>query len=232
MASLLPILTMNPLPGGPSVKLKVESDSGIRSGLEQVLRLISEIKQGIVFMLDGFQQIGNYTEKYVEAILRSVIQTYPDIPLIFQGSSRHVLENMFLSQGKPFYHSSELMYLERIKEDDYRNFIRKKFSEVNRGISDPLINRILEWTRHHTWSVQYVCNHLYEKGLNINGEEQVDYVIHQIITDSEAQYINYRNLLPSHQYRKLKAVAVEDGVSLPISGNLIARYGLTSPGSV
>lgn len=232
MSSLRPRLTMNPLTGEPSVELKVESDSGIKSGLEQVLRLISEIKSGIVFIFDEFQQIGNYPEENIEAILRSVIQTYPDLPFIFSGSSKHMLENMFMSPGKPFYHSSELMYLERIEGDDYRNFIRDKFSGGGIGINDALIIRVLDWTRQHTYYVQYVCNHLYEKGIKKIGEEHVNAVFHQIITDFEPQYINYRNLLPAHQYSLLKAVAVEDGVVQPTAGSFIAKHGLTSPSSV
>ena len=143
MASLRPRLTMDPLTGEPSIELKVESASGIKAGLEQILRLISEIKQEIVFMFDEFQQIANYPEKNIEAMLRSVIQTYPDVPFIFSGSSKHMLENMFMSPGRPFYKSSELLYLDRIGEDDYRIFIKGKFSQGNMEIEDLLINKVM-----------------------------------------------------------------------------------------
>ena len=232
MASLRPRLTMDPLTGEPSIELKVESASGIKSGLEQILRLISEIKQEIVFMLDEFQQIANYPEANIEAMLRSVIQTYPDVPFIFSGSSKHMLENMFMSPGRPFYQSSELMYLDRIRDHEYRIFIREKFSQGNMEIDDLSINKVFDWTRLHTYYVQYVCNHLYEKGKNVVGEEQVNDVFHQIITDFEPQYINYRNLLPAHQFRLLKAIATEDGVTQPTSGGFISKNGLTSPSSV
>jgi hypothetical protein len=39
-------------------------------------------------------------------------------------------------------------------------------------------------------------------------------------------------LLPPHQYRLLKAIAVEDGVTQPISGDFIRKNDLTSPRSV
>lgn len=232
MASLRPRLTMDPLTGEPSIELKAESSSGIKSGLEQILKLISEIKQDIVFMFDEFQQIGNYPEKNIEPMLRSVIQTYPVVPFIFSGSSKHMLENMFMSPGRPFYQSSELMYLDRIRDDDYRIFIREKFNQGNMEIDDLSISKVFNWTRLHTYYVQYVCNHLYEKGGKTIGEEQVNNVFHQIITDFEPQYINYRNLLPAHQYRLLKAIAAEDGVTQPTSGYFIAKNDLTSPSSV
>jgi uncharacterized protein len=232
MASLRPRLTMDPLTGEPSIELKVESSSGIQTGFEQILRLISEIKQDIVFMFDEFQQIGNYPEKNIEQMLRSVIQTYPVVPFIFSGSSKHMLENMFMSPGKPFYQSSELIYLERIKAADYRIFIKENFSRVRKEIDDVSIDKVFNWTRLHTYYVQYVFNHLYGKTENIIREEQVNNVFHQIITDYEPQYINYRNLLAPHQFRLLKAIAVEDGVTQPTSGEFIRKNDLTSPSSV
>ena len=64
------------------------------------------------------------------------------------------------------------------------------------------------------------------------GEEQVNSIFHQIITDFEPQYINYRNLLPPHQFRLVKAIAVQDGVTQPTSGEFIRKNDLTSPSSV
>jgi len=232
MSSLRPRLTMDPLTGEPSIELKLESPSDISSGLEQILKLISEIKQNIVFMFDEFQQIANYPEKNIEALLRSVIQTYPAVPFIFSGSSKHVLENMFMSPGKPFYQSSELMYLDRISENDYRKFILENFDRGRRSIDEMSITKVFDWTRLHTYYVQYVCNILYEKGSNKIKDVEVNDVFHQILTDFEPQFINYRNLLPAHQFRLLKAIAVEDGVTQPTSGNFISRNNLTSASSV
>ena len=183
-------------------------------------------------MFDEFQQIGNYPEKNMEAMLRSVIQEYPVIPYIFSGSSKHMLENMFMSAGRPFYQSSELMYLDRINENDYNLFIRENFNRGGRSIDETSVKKVFEWTRLHTYYVQYVCNLLYEKGGKITGEIEVNHVFHQIITDFEPQYINYRNLLSAHQFRLLKAIATEDGVTQPTSGSFITKNDLTSPSSV
>jgi AAA+ ATPase superfamily predicted ATPase len=232
MSSLRPRLTMDPLTGEPSIELKLESPSDISSGLEQILKLISEIKQNIVFMFDEFQQIARYPEKNIEALLRSVIQTYPAVPFIFSGSSKHMLENMFMSPEKPFYQSSELIYLDRIRENDYRNFILENFNQGRRSIDERSITKVFAWTRLHTYYVQYVCNLLYEKGGKKIKDIEVNDIFHQIITDFEPQFINYRNLLPAHQFRLLKAIAVEDGVTQPTSGNFINRNDLTSASSV
>lgn len=232
MGSLRPKLSIDPLTGEPAVELTVETTTDISTGLDSIMRLISEIKRDIVFMFDEFQQIVKYPEKNTEAILRTVIQAYPVIPFIFSGSSKHMLENMFMSAGSPFYQSSELMYLERIPENDYAEFIKCHFQKTGREIDDDSLVRIFRWTRLHTWYVQYVCSIIYEQGHRKTGADEVNRAFHRIMTDFEPQYINYRNLLSAHQFRLLIAVAAEDGVDQPTAGGFISRYGLTSPSSV
>lgn len=232
MGSLRPKLTVDPLTGEPAVELTVETTTDISTGLDSIMRLISEIKRDIVFMFDEFQQIAKYPEKNTEAILRTVIQAYPVIPFIFSGSSKHMLENMFMSAGSPFYQSSELMYLERIPESDYAEFIKRHFQKAGREIDDDSLLRIFRWTRLHTWYVQYVCSIIYEQGHQNTGVAEVHQVFHRIMTDFEPQYVNYRNLLSAHQFRLLIAIAAEDGVDQPTAGGFISKYGLTSPSSV
>ncbi|MCB0801176.1 MAG: hypothetical protein KDB91_11785, partial [Bacteroidales bacterium] len=232
MVSLRPKLSIDPLTGEPAVELTVETTTDISTGLDSIMLLISEIKRDIVFMFDEFQQVAKYPEENTEAILRTVIQAYPVIPFIFSGSSKHMLENMFMSAGSPFYQSSELMYLERIPENDYAEFIKSHFQKAGREIDDDSLLRIFRWTRLHTWYVQYVCSIIYEQGYKNTGADEVNRAFHRIMTDFEPQYINYRNLLSAHQFRLLIAIAAEDGVDQPTAGGFISRYGLTSPSSV
>jgi hypothetical protein len=69
-----------------------------------------------------------------------------------------MLEPMFMAANRPFYQSSELMYLNKIDEQDYRSFISGLFGSGNRKIEDNSLSDIFNWTRLHTFYVQYVCN--------------------------------------------------------------------------
>lgn len=232
LASLRPILTIDSLTGEPSLELKIDTSAGIQSGFDQLMKLITDIKQNIVFIFDEFQQISSYPEKNIEQMLRTIIQAYPVIPFIFSGSSRHMLENMFLSAGRPFYQSSELMYLDRINESDYREFIIEQFFKGNKKINNDVITKIFDWTRLHTYYVQYICSLLFEMNdisLELN---HISRVFHKVLTDFEPQFISYRNLIPAHQFRLLQAIAAENGVAQPTSGKFITSHGLTSASSV
>ena len=94
-------------------------------------------------MLDEFQQINNYPEKNIEQLLRTIVQSYPSIPFIFSGSSKHMIGPMFLSAGRPFYQSSELMFLDKIEEADYRKFITDMLSAGNKTIYEEALSRDL-----------------------------------------------------------------------------------------
>ena len=232
LSNLRPKLSYDSLTGQPSLELKVESTSDIQFGFDHLLHFISDIKQDLVFMFDEFQQICNYPEKNIEQMLRAVIQSYPNIPFIFSGSSKHMLEPMFMAANRPFYQSSEIMYLDKIAEQDYRSFINELFKSGNRKIEDDTLSEIFTWTRLHTFYVQYVCNLLFETGQKIIDKELVNHIFHKILTSSEPLFANYRNLLPAHQYKLLQAIAVEGGILKPTSGKFINNHNLTSASSV
>jgi AAA+ ATPase superfamily predicted ATPase len=232
LATLRPSLTYDSLTGLPALELKAESPAEIQFGFEHLLKFISGIKQDIVFMLDEFQQITRYPEKNIEQLLRTVIQTYPGIPFIFSGSSKHMLEPMFNEAGRPFYQSTELMYLDKIDAGEYREFILEKFDLAHKKISNEAISKIFEWTRLHTFYVQYVCNLLFESDTQNIDKESVNIIFERVLTSYEPLFANYRNLLSGHQYRLLQAIAFENGIDKPTSGAFIQKNKLKSASSV
>lgn len=232
LGSLRPKLTIDTLTGQPSLELKVESASDIQSGLDNLMKLITGIKKEIVIMFDEFQQTGNYPERNTEHLLRTIIQSYPQVPFIFSGSSKHILENMFLSPVRPFYQSAEIMYLENIKVEIYSEYIRVNFSHQRRRIDQDALSEIFTWTRTHTYYVQYICNILYERGSGIIDIKTVHSVFHQVLENFEPLFVSYRNLIPGHQFRLLQAIAAENGIKQPTSGSFIMKHKLTSASSI
>ena len=71
--------------------------------LDEIFNYISEADKPCIIAIDEFQQIGEYAEKNVEALLRTKIQQCNRAQFIFAGSKRHMMSNMFNSSSKPFY---------------------------------------------------------------------------------------------------------------------------------
>jgi hypothetical protein len=232
LANLRPRMTYDQLTGQPSVELTVTTPADIRYGFDHLMRFISEITHDLVIMLDEFQQITRYPEVNMEQILRTIIQTYPNIPFIFSGSSKHMLEPMFGAAGRPFYQSAEMMYLNKIAATDYTGFIIEKFNAGHRQIDPGVVSTLLEWTRFHTFYVQFVCNLLYETNQKKPDHNTLKLIFQHVLTAYEPLFANYRNLLPAHQYGLLRAIAAENGIDKPTSGAFIQKHNLVSPSSV
>ena len=232
LSTLRPKLTYDSLTGQPSIELKIETPAEIQTGIDNLFRFISGIKHELVFMLDEFQQISQYPEKNMEHMLRTIIQSYPSVPFIFSGSSKHMLEPMFSAAGRPFYQSAQLMYLDKIPEPEYRNFITEKFKSGKKIIHDEALTRIFEWTRLHTFYVQHVCNLLYENNHQTIDNETINHVFQTILASYEPMYISFRKLIPNQQFRLLQAIAVENGIEQPTSGAFIKKHNLVSPSTV
>ena len=232
LAYLRPQLSLDELTGKPVMELKVTSPADIRLGLDHLMQFLSDKDHEFVVALDEFQQIMLYPEKNTEQLLRSVIQSFPRVSFIFSGSSKHMLEPMFSSPSRAFYQSSELMFLENISPADFQKFIREKFASGRKSISDEVIDKILEWTRVHTWYVQFVCNLLYESSGIVIDNNDLNRVFAFILDSYEPLYSGYRKLIPPHQYSLLKAIAMEKQVEMPTSGAFIHKYGLKNASSV
>jgi uncharacterized protein len=232
LISLRPRLSYDSLTGQPTIELKIETASDVQFGFSQLLKYISEIEKDVVFMFDEFQQISQYPEKNMEQLFRTIIQAYPAFPCIFSGSSKHMLESMFSSANRPFYQSSELMYLNKISTEEYKIFIAEKFSSVSKKIDNESMMRIFNWTRLHTYYVQYVGSLLFENDNKQINTDQINQVFYQILTSFDPLFVSYRNLIPAHQFRLLQAIAIENGISQPTSGSFIQKHNLTSASSV
>lgn len=103
-------------------------------------RLVQMVRPTLSY--DEFQQIRNYPEKGVEALLRSQIQFSP-AQFIFAGSKQHLMRDMFTSLKMPFYQSTTMMPLGVIEEQAYYDFASGFFASVRRLLKAVARERIV-----------------------------------------------------------------------------------------
>jgi len=232
LSHLRPTITYDNLTGEPSILFDFVKSGNEQNTLEQIFNYLDSQKNKIVIALDEFQQILKYPEQNTEALLRSHIQKSKNISFIFSGSRKHLLEAMFRDSGRPFYNSTEILFLEKINSEEYCNFINKKFKEGGTKITSEVIDQILEWCRYHTWFVQYVCNRLY----SLSRDEIDVTILHQmmvtILEENEPGYYGYRNLITAFQWKVLNAIAVEKKLSEPNGKAFLTKYQLGAASSV
>lgn len=230
--SLRPKISIDPLTGNPEIEISIQYDVAPEQSLSEIFSYLQKQDEHMIIAFDEFQQIATYPGKNVEALLRKNTQQLSNTNFIFSGSQKHLLLSMFSDYGRPFYHSSELLYLGKIDKEIYKTFIHSGFKKSKRNIEQAALELIMRYTQIHTFYVQYLCNKLYGLPFKDISSEIVTDTLLNILEENEVVYYNYKKLLTNLQFRFLEAVAKEGGVLKPTSKDFIGKYRLGTPSSV
>ena len=220
--------------GDPSFDLGLGDIQVPQTTLDEIFAYIEEADKPCVIAIDEFQQIGEYAENNVEALLRTKIQKCHRAQFIFSGSKRHVMSNMFNSPTKPFYQSSISMGLEPIPIQVYCQFATSLFEERERHVDADVIEQIWQQYEGYTWFVQMMMNELY--ALTSEGEtcrpSMITEARHNVIMAQEQSYRDLLSNLPPKQKIVLQAIAKEGVAHNITSAKFIKKYNLNSASSV
>jgi len=229
LRGLRPVITYDPLTGAPEVRFEYTAISEYEATLSSLLGFLDTQGTDVYLAFDEFQVISSYEEDNAEALLRTMIQPLKNIHFIFSGSNRHMLNEIFHSSKRPFFASTRILSLPPISSDAYSQFINDRFAVHKRAISPEAISFVLEWTRRHTYYTQSVCNTLFSTGTREIDIQYAKIICGEILEEQEKTFLQYRNLLTSNQWQVLMAVAKEEKVYKPQSGEFINRYSLGTP---
>ncbi len=225
-------LTFDQLTGNPQLEIDYKKPQETEKDIAGIFQYLKEQNCRYIIAIDEFQQIVNYPEKNVEALLRSQIQQQNVANFIFSGSKKNILSAMFSEYGRPFFQSSDIMNLGRISKEKYSEFIANHFAAHQRLINIELINSILDEYNCYTFYVQYFFNQIFASQAVEISAQFVSEIAIQILEEREYVYYNYKNLLTDIQFSLLKAIAKEGFVARPNSGEFIQKYKLTQASSV
>ncbi len=232
LAGLQVKLTLSPHSGMPEMEFAYRSTYESMQDLEQLFNYIGLQSQEYLIAFDEFQQIVNFPEKNIEAILRSQVQTIKNAKFIFSGSHKHLLSSIFSDSGRPFFQSTEMMQLEPIEPTEYSWFIRGHLLANKQQVDPELVANSLDQLRHHTFYVQFFFNRLYESGIKKPDRKDLKTLLEKILKEREFVFYDYRNLLTLNQFALLQAIAKEEKVSQPTSKEFIEKHRLGQPSSI
>ncbi len=225
-----PSLSYDEASGRPTLSFDVASVQAEKT-LADVFDYLKERDRRIVVAIDEFQQICNYPEKGVEAILRSHVQFSP-ARFIFAGSKQHLMRDMFMSPKRPFFQSSTMMPLGVIAEEPYYEFASGFFAEAGRKLDRDVFADLYRRFGGVTWYVQALLWDFYASGEDITSAKQLDEAVRERVLSNEYDQQRLLEILPAGARRLLKAVAAEGVVKAPQSSEFISKHGLRAASSV
>ena len=232
--SLTGSLGYDPATGTPSFDVKLGDIHNPELTLQEIFNYLEKADKPCIFAIDEFQQITNYPEKNVEALLRTYIQRMNNCLFIFAGSNRHILESMFNSAARPFYNSTEQFHLDRIPKEIYTSFAIQQIINAGRTITPEAANLAYDLFEGHTYYVHHILHNAFananpQKTLN---EEDIKDALDELLDARGRSFSNIMNKLNYKQKETLVAIAKEGKACGVTSVAFVKKHVLSSASSV
>ncbi len=220
--------------GKPSFNIGLGDIASSEVTLNEIFTYLSKAGKPCVVAIDEFQQIANYAEKNVEALLRTHVQHSKNARFIFAGSQRHTMGNMFLSAARPFYQSVSIMHLKTIELPKYITFAQRLFKQSGKKITPEAVTTVYNQFEGITWYMQKMLNTLYAMtpAETVCTGKMMAEALTNIIASYEYTYSETLFRLPEKQKELLVAISKEGKAKLLTSGTFVQKYKLTSSSSV
>ncbi len=202
--------------------------------LDEIFQYLSNADRPCVVAIDEFQQIAKYPEKNIEALLRTHIQKSVNSHFIFAGSERHMMQEMFTSAARPFYHSADILELRAIVPEIYIPFIVGHFEKRNRRINAENVEKVYNLFQGHTYYIQKTFNESFAD--TPEGEECtleiIQTAINSMIDSNDTIFREILSNIPEKQKELLYAIAKDGKAERITSASFVKRHKLSSASSV
>jgi hypothetical protein len=225
-------LGMDPLTQLPQVSFDLK-DNQVPESLHNLLDWLSG-QPRIIIAFDEFQQILNYPDANVEALMRSEMQRLPGVRFIYSGSDQHLLQEIFDHNNRPFHQSTEHLKLGPIDSEKYGQFISEKFKQGKMVISAEALGYLLSLTEGETFAVQRLCNALYEMAYPLITLPLAQDTLIRVLDQQQQGYEQIRALIgpSSNLFKVLKAMAKLGVTSETYGREILHASGIHNASSV
>ena len=111
--------------------------------------------------LDEFQQISEFNGGSVENVIRNEVQEQREVGYVFAGSQPSLMKEM-LSAKRPFHKAGPPMFLDKIPESAWKEFISRQFAKRRRKIADDAVDTLLAIADLIPYDVQRIAHELWD----------------------------------------------------------------------
>lgn len=224
-----PLIGYDAVSGEPQIQITYQTNQEKEYSLQNLLQFIDNQDKKIVLAIDEFQQITEFPEKNIEALLRTYTQQLRNIRFVYCGSKKTIMIDLFSNAKRPFYASTQFLMIDKIDEALYLAFIRKHFNFSAISIDDDALAFILFWSKRHTFYTQCLCNKIFSTAEEHVKLADVKNACKDLMKSNEAVFFQYRQLLTPAQWNFMIAVAKENEVKQPTAQHFISKYNIGTP---
>jgi len=164
LGRFIPNISFSP---NPETDLKLALDwNEVKKEPDDILDFAEKIaiktKKEIIICIDEFQNISEFEYPVdFQKKLRAHWQLHQHVTYCLYGSKRHMLMEVFSSPSMPFYKFGDIIFLEKIKENDWIKFITKRFNDTGKSIDVENAAVIAKYCENHPFYVQQLAQQVW-----------------------------------------------------------------------
>lgn len=224
----------DPITNMPTFNIELGDIERPEYTLDEIFLYLASADKPCIVAIDEFQQIAKYPEKNIEALLRTHIQKLKNSNFIFAGSERHMMQEMFVSSARPFYHSADILELKAILPEIYTPFIVGHFENRNKRVATENVEWVYNLFKGHTYYIQRTFN---EAFADTSGGEEctreiIEGAIDNMVASNDTIFREILSNIPEKQKALLYAIAKDGEAKQITSASFIKRHALSSASSV
>jgi AAA+ ATPase superfamily predicted ATPase len=186
----------------------------------------------LVLCIDEFQNIAQLPDPTgFQKMLRASWQHQTAVCHAIYGSKRHMMMDLFNKQSMPFYRFGDIMFLDKIKREDWVPFIKGRFATAKKAISDETCDHIAGRMQDHSYHVQMLGH---ASWLRTHGKTCtraiVDTALNDLLDQHDALYHRMVDEITTPQLNYLRALL--NGVERFTAKENLKRFDLGSSANV
>ncbi|MCM0343102.1 ATP-binding protein [Bacteroides fragilis] len=162
----------------------------------------------VIVCIDEFQQLAQLPGyRDLEGKMRSVWQKQQQVSYCFYGSKRHMMLDIFNNSSNPFYRFGQVLFLQKIKKEEWVPFIVNAFKRTNKEISKEQAEQLCDIVKCHSWYLQQLCYFVWSGTSDKVTDEIIEMRTRQLIDTNMPMFMNDTENLTAAQTAMLRAVA-------------------------
>jgi len=185
----------------------------------------------LVICLDEFQNIAHFDDALdFQKKLRANWQTHQHCSYVIYGSKQHMMADIFENKSMPFYKFGEIMFLQKIENKHWAEYIMSRFKKTGKSISKKTASQLANTVDNHPYFVQQLANAAWMVSNPECTKAQLEMGLQNLLSQYDLIFSKEIDNLSNLQLNLLKAIAKDEHKLT--SKSTIQKYNLSSSATV
>lgn len=194
-------------------------------------KIAEEKNRKFVVCIDEFQNVSTYDDPLgFQRKLRSHWQNHNKVGYCMYGSKRHMLLDIFSNYEMPFYKFGDVMFLEKISENNWVEYITLRFANTGKQIARETAAHLARRVECHPYYVQQLAQLAWLRTSDVCSKETVDDAFNSLVEQLSLLFSNIVDSLTARQINFL--LAIVNGEKNFSSREVLQKYNLGTSANI